>query len=703
MPAGATIGAYTIVTLLDRGATGDVYQVTGRNHAPLALKILRSGSLESDAGRRFLRDADKLIPLRHRNIVTVIECGLHEDVPFLVMERLFGQTLSKRMQSGARITASECLDIAIQMCDGLQHAHDYGVVHRDVKPANVWIQLDGGVKLLDFGLAHFDGSTLTRAGDVLGTAAYMSTEQIAGKSVDGRSDVFAVGIVLYELLAGRRPFQADNIAAVMKAILEDTPQALTEIDPGLDSRIWDAVRKALQKNPDDRQGSASEFAHDLQLVRYAHSATIPHRPLPSISGSADTGDQTETQPAARVTDLPPAVQTRNVSPLPEAPAATLVLPTTTPIPVEPDTVALPPPGPARVDEPNSGRQRAPLASRSRRRPTEQYSPPEPKAKPLDAPLAAQPALPRRKFPLRAQRTRDRFTITPERRNLWTGIAAVVVFAAGAALLWWRGDPRYRFEVRSNPVGAMVVIDGVDSGLRTPAQFALDSRPDRVTLRLDGYGIANASLPVTPPDTPIEVSLPRLPQPPVPAPGPPEPGSNDRGDPNLLPISTGSATGTRGGEANQVGTGRGQPVAKPPVIEVQRTLVTVRLTGGYPFEISGCERTMPPAVSHEFEVQAPCTLQLRSSKFLLNKSLPVTVSSGVFVDAAPQLARVQLRTAREKCKIVVDGRAVGPQPVDLELASGSHEIVMLCDDRNFTIPDFVVEPGNNIRRLDDFLP
>ena len=635
MPAGATIGAYTIVNLLDRGATGDVYQVSGRSHSQFALKILRSGGLESDERRRFLRDADKLIPLRHRNIVAVFECGVHDDAPYLVMERLFGQTLSKRLKSGPRIAVSECLDIAIQMCDGLQHAHDCGVVHRDVKPANVWLQPDGGVKLLDFGLAHFDGSTLTRAGDVLGTAAYMSTEQVAGKSVDGRSDVFAVGIVLYELLAGRRPFLGDNVAAVMKAILEDTPQALTAVDPGLDPRIWDAVQKALHKTPDGRQWSASEFAHDLQLVRYTHF-------------------QSSTEAAE-------ATQIRLPAPIPVSPA-----------PERASGPAQPPPAP----RPST--------------PDDKDHAPAPKAKPRHVPIPAPQPAPH--------------PPVLQRRQLWSGVAAVVALAiVAAALFWWRPDSEYRFEVRSNPDGAVILINDVDSGQRTPAQFVFASRPDRVTLKMEGYQSAEAQLPAVPPEAPIAVPLERLAEV-SPMPGPDLSASNDTGTSRGRAPESGTPTGTQGGETGAIDTRTARPIPdRPTTIDVPTTVVMVRLTGGYPFEISGCDRTRPAASEHEFEVRAPCTLRLRSSRYLLDRELPVTVSSGHFVDAAPQLARVQLRTARERCQIVVDGRAVGTQPVDLELASGRHNIVVHCDGRNYDIPDFMVEPGNSIRRLDDFLP
>jgi hypothetical protein len=485
----------------------------------------------------------------------------------------------------------------------------------------------------------------------------MSTDQVAGKNVDGRSDVFAVGIVLYELLAGRRPFQGDNIAAVMKAILEDTPQALTAIVPALDPRIWAAVQKALNKNPDDRPWSASEFAHDLQLVRYTDAVQLGEGAEPT--------------------------QVRLPIPVPPSPGP----------PPEPATG--PAPQPSRPFERTRPGSRAQVSSGpGRKAPAQSVATIEPPSVPTANPRhppaphpAPRPPLPR--------------PPSPRRRGLWAGVAAALLVAVVATPYWWRADPEYRFEVRSNPDGAMVVIDDVDSGQRTPARFVLASRPARVTLKMDGYHSAEAQMPVALPEAPIEIRLQRVADvspPPVPA-----PPANDPGTPQVLPPVPVTPDVTGAGDTAAMGTVR-RPVTpdKPSTIDV-KTPVMVRLTGGYPFEITGCERTLPASSEHEFEVRAPCTLRLRSSRYLLDREVPVTVSSGQFVDAAPQLARVQLRTAREKCQIVVDGRAVGTQPVDLELASGRHHIVVHCDGRNYDIPDFMVEPGNSIRRLDDFLP
>jgi serine/threonine-protein kinase len=172
------------------------------------------------------------------------------------------------MNSQPPLTIDDKLNVVAQLCDGLSYAHEQGVVHRDVKPDNVFILEDGQVKLLDFGIAKLQTSTLTRQGDVLGSASYMSPEQVGGsESVDGRADIFSTGVVLYEMLTGRKPFEGDSPTAVIVKILKDDPNPIDPAATGLPANVIAAVMKALQKDPANRYQTADEMSRDLQNIR----------------------------------------------------------------------------------------------------------------------------------------------------------------------------------------------------------------------------------------------------------------------------------------------------------------------------------------------------------------------------------------------------------------------------------------------------
>ncbi|MBI1874720.1 MAG: protein kinase [Acidobacteria bacterium] len=277
------VGRYQIVERVGRGGMGVVY----RGYDPLlerevAIKLMAGDfSGDDEARTRFYREAKAIARLQHRNIVTIFECGEEDGYPFLVMEFLRGSTLAERMRDApgtSSQTLADKLDIISQLCTGLQFAHSQSIIHRDVKPTNIWLMDDGTVKLLDFGIAKLAESTATRHGLVVGSAAYMSPEQVSGKSIDGRSDVFSAGVVLYELLSGRKPFEADTPTAVMMKILNDEPPPVDTVRPGLPSGVVSMVHKALKKRPDERFGRAQDFGSALLIARRAIEATdLPHQ------------------------------------------------------------------------------------------------------------------------------------------------------------------------------------------------------------------------------------------------------------------------------------------------------------------------------------------------------------------------------------------------------------------------------------------
>ena len=268
------IGRYQILERVGRGGMGVLY----RGHDPVldrevAVKVMLADfSDDTEQMRpRFYREAKAAAKLQHRNIVTVFEFAEENNQPHIVMEFLRGVPLSARMEQSPALTLDDKLDIVAQLCSGLGYAHAQGVVHRDVKPANVFLLQDGTVKLLDFGIAKLSTSTLTRQGDVLGSAPYMSPEQVAGnQDLDGRSDVWSTGVLLYELLTNRKPFQGDGLTTVIVGILKEAPPPIENYAPGLPRQLLDVVARALEKDRDKRFQTAEELGRELQLIRKTH-------------------------------------------------------------------------------------------------------------------------------------------------------------------------------------------------------------------------------------------------------------------------------------------------------------------------------------------------------------------------------------------------------------------------------------------------
>ncbi|MSO61500.1 MAG: serine/threonine protein kinase [Acidobacteria bacterium] len=274
---GSGLGPYEIVSPIGAGGMGEVYRARdARLGRDVAIKVLPE-SLVNDADRRarFEREAKAVAALSHPNIINIFDTGVHEGHPFVVMELLDGETLRDRLMSGA-LPVRKAVEIAVQIARGLGAAHDKQIVHRDLKPENIFIVRDGQVKILDFGLARdiatsISGATETRAGltdagIAMGTIGYMAPEQIRAQAVDGRTDLFAFGAVLFEMLTGSRAFQRDTSADTMTAILKEDPPDLisanAQIPPSLD-RI---VRHCLEKNAAERFQSARDVAFALDAL-----------------------------------------------------------------------------------------------------------------------------------------------------------------------------------------------------------------------------------------------------------------------------------------------------------------------------------------------------------------------------------------------------------------------------------------------------
>jgi serine/threonine-protein kinase len=265
------IGRYQILDRVGQGGMGVLYRgVDPVLDREVAIKLM-IGDFADDIEQlrpRFEREARAIARLQHRNIVTVFEFAEDAGTPYIVMEFLRGTSLSARLKAAPPLSIVEKLDIVAQLCDGLGYAHEQGIVHRDVKPANIFLLGDGSVKLLDFGIAKLTTSNLTRQGDVLGSPSYMSPEQIMGlETIDGRSDVFSAGVVLFELLAGRRPFDGDTTPTIVMKILNADPPSLDALDAAIPAPLASAVARALHKDPAKRFKTATDFARELQAVR----------------------------------------------------------------------------------------------------------------------------------------------------------------------------------------------------------------------------------------------------------------------------------------------------------------------------------------------------------------------------------------------------------------------------------------------------
>lgn len=234
---------------------------------PVALKTM-TPDLAGDASllKRFYREAQSAGQLRHPNIVTIYDIDEADGIPFIAMEFLEGDSLEKIIDSRRELPIARKLDIIVQICHGLHYAHERGVVHRDIKPANIVVLQDGMIKIVDFGIARIGGMTMTQKGLVMGTPAFMSPEQILGNPVDGRSDIFSVGIILYTFLTFQNPFAGEHVSTVLYKITSETPEPIRTLIPNCPPELDSIIQKALAKRREERYQTAEDMAFDLQRV-----------------------------------------------------------------------------------------------------------------------------------------------------------------------------------------------------------------------------------------------------------------------------------------------------------------------------------------------------------------------------------------------------------------------------------------------------
>ena len=305
----------------------------------VALKII-GANIEGnpELRERFFREARAAGQLSHRNIITIHDLGEHEGQPYLAMEFLAGEDLQRRLSRPEPMSLTRKLEIASEVCEGLAYAHRRGVVHRDIKPANIFITDEGVVKLLDFGLARMVTSELTASNMMLGTLNYMAPEQVRGERTDPRADIFSFGVVLYEILSGRKAFQGDSFATTLYKILQDVPEPLNNIDATLPVEVVRLVEKAIAKDRAERYQDLTELARDLALYRQhltmgdaetmAMPASTTHRmpsdPPRSVYRRPDSGQRPTSNPA-----FDPSAPTM-LTPVPEVSSVQSAAPAATP-------------------------------------------------------------------------------------------------------------------------------------------------------------------------------------------------------------------------------------------------------------------------------------------------------------------------------------------------------------------------------------
>jgi serine/threonine protein kinase len=297
------LGRYRMTKVLGGGGMAVVYLARDEElDRPVAIKVLADNLAADESFRkRFLREARLAARLAHRNVVQVYDSGEADGRPYIVMEYVEGETLADLLSRRGRLPSAETVELALEVCSGLEHAHAKGLVHRDVKPQNLLIGADGTVKIVDFGIARSaHGTRLTEAGTVLGTAAYLAPEQATGEEVTPAADVYALGVVLYEMLAGRTPYTAESLTQLLVGHRDQPLPGVREYAPETSESLEDVIMRCLARLPTYRPQSAGEVAAALA----AASADLPTVPLGKAPDAAELPTRVAGPSGTRVATSP---------------------------------------------------------------------------------------------------------------------------------------------------------------------------------------------------------------------------------------------------------------------------------------------------------------------------------------------------------------------------------------------------------------
>lgn len=288
------LGKYELRRELGKGAMGIVYEgFDPFIQRIVAVKTIQKSLVEpsemEEAFARFRREAQAAGRLSHPKIVAIYDYGEEGDLAYIAMEYVAGEELRGHLDAGEHFEIGDCLHVMLQLLDALDYSHRQGVIHRDIKPSNILITPEGNIKIADFGIAKIDSSHLTQAGMVLGTPTYMSPEQFMGKSVDGRSDIYSAGVLLYQMLTGERPFTGSPIT-IMNKVLHQLPVPPSHINPQVTAELDLVILRSMAKTPEERYQTAAEFMRALKQA----AANVPTTPA--------SADATMSSPAAHLVD-----------------------------------------------------------------------------------------------------------------------------------------------------------------------------------------------------------------------------------------------------------------------------------------------------------------------------------------------------------------------------------------------------------------
>ena len=558
---GQQIGRYRILDELGRGAMGVVYRAEdptiGRVVALKTMRVDLEGSHNDEILRRFRLEARSAGVLNHPNIVTIYDAGEQGGLFYMAMEFIQGNTLQSLLDQQGILPTHLVIEIGKQICTGLDYAHAHDVIHRDIKPANIMITPEGTVKIMDFGIAK-TGAGMTTVGQVLGTPSYMSPEQVKGQQLDGRSDLFSVGVILYEAVTGVKPFAADNITAIVYKIVHEelTPPANVEmkVHPGLST----VITRALAKSPAERYQRGAELAKDLlnyQLMPVEESVPVVSPEAETMALRLPPGAAARDSAVAPASAALPAARPgapsksgkslaavavvltvvllgggallwmrhkKNQS-LATAPAATQPAPasSSTPTPAVASTEA-PPPAPSPepvVPQPTTATEPAPDATSADSVPgTAAPAPAADAARPQSAKPAATTG------DLKVSTSPDGVSVQVDGRSdpRWNTPYTIAKLSPGQHRVTFN-KPGYASEARtaqitagrtlqlyallsplaatlsvgSTPAGADILVDGKETGKTTPAQVLVDQGAHTILLRKSGFQPAETTVKLQP--------------------------------------------------------------------------------------------------------------------------------------------------------------------------------------------------------------
>jgi hypothetical protein len=669
------IGRYLITGRIGRGGMGMVYR--GLDEAlerEVAVKTLNAeGTLDADSRARFEVEARAAARLQHPNIVTVYELGEDRGLPFIAMEMLPGVDLETVLRSGEEIPLAEKLDVVGQVCRGLAYAHERGIVHRDVKPSNIRLLEDGAAKIMDFGIAKLGGTHLTKTGMMVGTVHYMSPEQVRGQPLDGRSDVFSVGVILYELLAGERPFRGEGATQVLYKIVNEEPPpvdltALGDFAP----RLQEILSRALAKDPDARYPGAAALGAGLAAV--LEDVRRAEGPAPALAQEALAAAR-QAAPEEAVARLRGLVAT-----YPGFLAARRALRS-----AQREQKAKHAPahaGPEGYPELEATFQAAP----TRRAPGTELQP-----------TVAISGAPTPGAPTPA-------TTAPAGRRalLWGGAVLLgVAVVVAVLLLRWSGPAaptEARVPVRSQPMGASVLLDGRDTGVVTNGELVVPAPvPEQVALTFRKGGHRDETrtvhLPLAAGES-VSVTLqtavrlvPVRTQPPgaaVSVDGEKVAGVTPL-DVSLDPDGEHRVSVSLDGHAgHEVRVEKGaSPAAIDVALEKLAPAGLVAVSSSYPLDVLWRGRPLArgeisPRVSVPGGRQV---LTLVSSSLFLKADVTVQVPPGGETSLpAPPAGKLNVRAVPENCEVFVDGTFVDYPPIlDRPVAAGHHTVAFRWPD------------------------